>query len=116
MPLYNDLDIVLYEIDSLTDNISDVLNKTKIDEKELKALEQSYFKRQIFIDKLNNWKAKDEFSLEDKIRTKEFIDLLVYKDEKNLKKIETRLQGLSVKIKALYNQKNLKVYSKWSMS
>ncbi len=114
MLLPEEVVVVLNDISEITGKISDFLEIEKLSEEQLAQLLGTFKSRNDSIVKLGEHFKSNDVSGEEKVAIKSFINEIIKIDEKNFKIIDTKLQSIKMKLKQLYNGKNLKVYSKWS--
>jgi len=111
---FNDMDDLFSKIDFTTDKIEDVLSQYELIDEDIDELNELYKVRNIMITELLDYLNSDDTKHKEKIRIREFIDIIAIKDRSNINSLDSRLKDIGLKIKFLNNKKNLKIYSKWS--
>ena len=108
------MDDLFSKIEITTDRIESVLSQYELIDEDIDEINELYKDRNSLIVELINCLNSEETKNKEKIRIQEFIDMIVIKDNKNIKSLDSRLKDIGQKIKFLNNKKNLKIYSQWS--
>lgn len=114
MQLFKNIDVLLHEIEEASDRISEILCLYELIDEDIEEIKQIYDERQILVTTLMEYYQTENIPNDDKIRITEFLEVIQKKEKINLNDLEFRLKDIGQKIKFISNQKNLKVYSKWS--
>ena len=114
MPPFDNIDDLFENIEMTSDRIADVLSQFELIDEDAIELNEIYNSRNILITELVEYMNSEDIKLKEKVRIREFIDLIAAKDYKNINSLDLKLKDIGQKIKFLNNKKNLNVYSQWS--